>query len=83
MRMKKSKIIYVGLIIFFSGYLTINYVNFKNENSLKKIEQALDTPKKAGSKKLIKTPSTQKIQDNQVKRYLAYDGGGFGRINSG
>lgn len=110
---RNSKWIVFGLMIFFMGFFSINYVDFKanqlnsntnfdninpekvnNDDKLEpnelKRDKSLDVvhnelidmippPKEMAEKK-----EAPKNIDNGVKRrFIAYDGGGFGSVNSG
>lgn len=80
MRVKRSKFIIFGLIIFFLCYFTLNYVNIKNRPTLNDLKEQLLIEKnnKAESNKI-----NVEYRNSETKRYFAHDGGGFGTINSG
>jgi len=103
-RVRKFKLIFLGLAICLSGYLTINYVNFKNVSSLSQIELALqDNSNNANDNRPaevaihpinpLQIEQQQKQQQHRqkselepgdaVRRLIAFDGGGFGSVNSG
>lgn len=112
---RNSKWILFGLVLFFMGFLTINYINIRTPQTRdlvdEKLEHLDDSNKLVDengkqNKELIKLIQTNKItesiRENEVKktskvqrksenssinkkqkRFVAYDGGGFGSVNSG
>lgn len=85
MRVRKYKLVFIGLAIFLSCYVTINYVNYKNFNSLAQIELALHDNQKQQPNPIVQLNPIEAlpVQQNQQTRFKAYDGGGFGSVNSG
>lgn len=88
--LRKSKLIFLGFTLFFFGYFTINYVALRKEKALAKIVSAIEEPQHLkqklsdhSSKEVIKSSTDLKETNSVKKRFYAYDGGGFGSINSG
>lgn len=108
---RNSKWILFGLMIFFMGFFSINYVDFKanqlnnyalNEknsinnnnddkldpNELKK-DKSLDVVHNEliemipANKEKIPKPVAVNDSKETKQRFIAYDGGGFGSVNSG
>ena len=107
---RNSKWILFGLMIFFMGFFSINYVDFKanqlnsdvlndrnpsnnndeklDPNELKK-DKSLDVVHSEliemipATKETTEKPFAKNDDKEEKRRFIAYDGGGFGSVNSG
>lgn len=86
MRLRRSKILFTGLVIFSLCYFSLNYVNIVNRSAIPSTKDALVQKFERKMKKTVVLLSKQlKVDESnsEKKRYFAHDGGGFGSINSG
>ena len=81
--MRKSKLIFLGFTIFFFGYCTINYVALRKARAIVDEAEHEKTKQIAKYTEIVKVKSEPNSIKTEMKRYYAYDGGGFGSINRG
>ena len=81
MRFRKSRFIFVGFLIFFLGYFSVNYIGNKKSllNNQVKADKLFNIPPKID----VNLETTQNLASSKSTRYFAFDGGGFGSINTG
>lgn len=96
---RNSKWIVIGLFLFFMGYFIINNIDSKStqlNSDATDLENKLDIVPEIKEEKIIvnsredeikhtnsfKTKEEEK-KESKINRFIAYDGGGFGSVNSG